>query len=512
MAQGHFDRQGRARPKLRTLSIVMAIVFAGLVGTVIGALVWTSSLLQRATAAVIRDTRSLATVNELEVAILTYNRYSNPLVVSEQPNLAARRDDLNEKIARLLHEAMGHAGGPQELAQVHEIGLRIDTYRQERETIETTGMELAEAVQAATVRLNDVLVSLQALGELNAAQVERAQARALEVDRLSNLAGAGAALLLVLALLFGFLGIRRYVLRPMLQLHATIERFRRGDATARADQQGAQEVAGIAWAFNEMADALGRQRQDQLTFLAGVAHDLRNPMSGIRIAVHTLSRKELTDRRRVRTLDLLSRQVDRLARMVDDLADAIRIQAGHLELRIEEVDLRQIAEDVVRLFAPTTPDQAIVLEKPEAPVLVQGDPVRLEQVLNNSLTNAIKFSPDGTRIDVVVESYDGDAVLSVRDRGIGLTPEELALVFVPFRRLRPEVAPGTGLGLSVVRHIVEAHRGSIEVESVPGVGSVFRVRLPLVVSASVTAPTPLVAIAGGAPAPSAAGGTEEGEG
>src|SRR5690606_31960016 len=119
------------------------------------------------------------------------------------------------------------------------------------------------------------------------------------------------------------------------------------------------------------------------------------------------------------------------------------------------------------------PEHQITAHLPDERVEIQGDPLRLEQVVSNLLSNAIKFSPGGgpVRIDVTMEG--SDVVLSVSDRGVGIPREELPSMFLPFRRRRPDIAPGAGLGLSVVRHIVAAHGGSIDVQSDPGAGTTF---------------------------------------
>jgi signal transduction histidine kinase len=234
-----------------------------------------------------------------------------------------------------------------------------------------------------------------------------------------------------------------------------------------------------------------RQRENQLAFLAGVAHDLRNPIAALKMAIHGLQ-AEQSEARRTRTLAILDRQMGHLARMIDDLLDATRIEAGRLELHLEDVNLRDVVENVVRLYAPTAPDHDVRVTASDAGVMVHADPFRLEQVLSNLLSNAIKFSPAGGAVEVRVEIEDAHAMLSVTDHGIGISPEVVSELFTPFRRHRPDVASGAGLGLSIVRRIVSAHGGSVDVESQPGSGATFRVRLPLIATATTEAASRLV--------------------
>jgi signal transduction histidine kinase len=168
--------------------------------------------------------------------------------------------------------------------------------------------------------------------------------------------------------------------------------------------------------------------------------------------------------------------------MVGDLLDATRIEAGKLELQLEERDARELAHAVVELYQAAGPSHELKLSLPDTPVLLSCDGARIEQVLNNLVSNAIKYSAEGTRVDVTV-LQQGDAVLlSVADQGMGISADEQRHLFAPFRRTHGarEHAPGAGLGLSVARRIVEAHGGRIEVDSHPGRGSVFRVHLPVV--------------------------------
>jgi signal transduction histidine kinase len=241
---------------------------------------------------------------------------------------------------------------------------------------------------------------------------------------------------------------------------------------------GSRESSDLALAFNDMADALIRMRANQHAFVAGVGHDLRNPIQGMKMALHALE-NDGGPRARDRTLSALHRQLDGLTRMLDDLLDATRLDGGQLSLALQRVDLQEVAEAAVRFYQPTAPRHEIEFAGTGRPVWVHADPHRLEQIIGNLVSNAIKFSPEGGPIVVVADADAHDAILSVVDRGIGMSPADVEGLFVPFQRHRPEIAPGVGLGLSMVRRLVEAHAGRIDVRSEPGKGSTFNVRLPL---------------------------------
>jgi signal transduction histidine kinase len=167
--------------------------------------------------------------------------------------------------------------------------------------------------------------------------------------------------------------------------------------------------------------------------------------------------------------------------MVGDFLDMANIEAGKLELRFQEQDVCQLVRNVVALFESTSPNHDLRVSTPAAAVPLRCDPLRIEQVVTNLVSNAIKYSPEGGAVGISLRVVREEAVIEVRDHGIGITRGDQRRLFEPFRRLHlsRETIAGVGLGLFVVRRIVEAHRGRIEVESAVGTGSTFRVALPI---------------------------------
>jgi signal transduction histidine kinase len=459
------------------------VTFGLLMLALVGTLIWTSTRHRGATAAAFRDAEGMALASDIERSLLAYQRISNLYVATGEPELGDSVAELLGATRDLLRRAREYVGNPTEEALMTEITGRFELYVNERIALEARDLRLSEIVQLTRPDITEITDLLAALRELKQSQVAMANLEAQRIERLSTLAGIGAAGLVGLGLLAAALGVRRYVIRPTLELLQAITRFRAGETQTRAREFGSHESSELAQAFNDMADQLARQREQQFTFLAGIAHDLRNPLSGLKVAVHLLG-TDLNHTDRQRTLGGVDRQVDRLSRMIDDLLDATRIEAGQLAIEVEDIDARSIAEDVVRHYAPTSPQHAISLELPPVPVPIRADPVRLGQVLGNLVSNAIKFSPDGGPVQVSLATRADEAVLAVTDRGVGIEPEALPELFDPFRRSGSgaAVAPGVGLGLSVARSIIEAHGGSIEVESAPEAGSTFRLHLPLATS------------------------------
>ncbi len=218
--------------------------------------------------------------------------------------------------------------------------------------------------------------------------------------------------------------------------------------------------------------------------MATLAHELRNPLAAIINALRVLERLGAPDGHAVRLRQLIGRQARHLTRLVEDVLDVTRLRHGKLRLEREPVDLVEIVRQAVEsLEAAGRGTHHVIREAyADAPVVIAGDATRLEQVVRNLLDNAVKYSPANTAIDVCVERAGSDAVLSIRDEGIGIESEFLPRLFEPFaqaERAGQRRADGLGLGLPLVRAVVEEHGGTITAHSDGfGRGSRFVVRVP----------------------------------
>jgi PAS domain S-box-containing protein len=224
------------------------------------------------------------------------------------------------------------------------------------------------------------------------------------------------------------------------------------------------------------------RRKDQ--FIATLAHELRNPLAPIRMAVSLLANPRTADTDRKWALGVVERQVAHMARLIDDLLDMARITSGKLLLRKEHVLLTAVVEAALETSRPAI-DAArhqLVTSLPPTPVMLHADPTRLAQVLANLLNNAAKYTPPGGVIELSAEVAGGEIVLAVRDNGMGFPAELGAQLFEPFMQWAPAEAAsaGLGIGLALVRGIVALHDGTASAASAgPGKGSRFEVRLPL---------------------------------
>jgi signal transduction histidine kinase/CheY-like chemotaxis protein len=261
-----------------------------------------------------------------------------------------------------------------------------------------------------------------------------------------------------------------------------------GEAMRRArDRYRASEAE-----LKERAHQLQRADTNKSQFLAVMAHELRNPLAPLRTGL-ALLRLQHADPSTRETHDMMERQIAQLSRLIDDLLDVSRIDRGKLEFRAERVSIEAVLRTAVDTAKPNVDAKGhlLTLRKPGQPLYVDGDPVRLAQVISNLLNNAAKFTPANGRIELSASEEGGRVVLSVADNGIGIAPEHLNEVFDMFVQLDSShvtSAGGLGLGLTLARAIVDRHGGTIEARS-PGVGrgSQFVVRLP---KAAAPAPPP----------------------
>ncbi len=218
--------------------------------------------------------------------------------------------------------------------------------------------------------------------------------------------------------------------------------------------------------------------------LALISHDMRSPLTSIRGYVELLLDDEtgpLQENQR-HCLEVVRRNADRLDRQIGDLLLAASLAEGRLQLHRSAVDVARLVMEAAEAAGPQAAGRDIRLEAASQSMpLLDADGPRLAQVLDNLISNAVKYTPDGGRVDVRAELDAGEVSLSVSDTGIGLTAGERAAIFEPFYRadaVKERGIKGTGLGLVIVKAVAEAHGGSVAVKSEPGAGSTFTVRLP----------------------------------
>ncbi len=230
-------------------------------------------------------------------------------------------------------------------------------------------------------------------------------------------------------------------------------------------------------------DVTGHKKVENIKdeFIGLVSHELRTPMTVLNGTLHVASLPNITPEERDLMMQDARHSSDELAQILDNLVELSRHQAGRLQLAVEETDLGQLIRDIVTAEEAHLEGYNIVTDVPDELPLLDLDRVRVRQVLRNLMSNAAKYSPEGTEIRVSARRQDGEVLVSVTDHGKGITPEEQSQLFQPFERLAEtsRTSRGLGLGLMVCKRLVEAHGGRIRVTSAPGQGSTFSFTLPL---------------------------------
>jgi PAS domain S-box-containing protein len=246
----------------------------------------------------------------------------------------------------------------------------------------------------------------------------------------------------------------------------------------RTDQKEQEEL------LRNRAEALADANEQKNVFLATLAHELRNPLAGIVNAMNILRMLIKDNPTLDQPVKIIERQAAHLRRLVDDLNDVARISTGKVQLRKERVELAAVVQNAVEAVRPLIESRRhnLAVSLPPAAIYLEADPVRLQQVLANLLTNAARYTDEGGQITLSGTVQDSEVVVRVRDTGIGIAPAMLPRIFDLFTQLTPaasQMQGGLGIGLTLVKNLVELHHGSVQARSDGvGKGSEFTVRLP----------------------------------
>lgn len=447
---------------LRNVLSIAAIVITLLVLTAAVSLVFATTIRQSTRAELTEAIERVRAIEEAEVGLLLHTRARD----------GAELRKLEVELRNLLTDATRYISTADEKRAFQSARAAVEHY-----------LDLAHEPQGAGNLRDAELRAIAALEQLTDVVVEdarAAQARALRWSRIANI-GAIAFGIAIIAITFGVvLWLRRRAIRPLFALANTMKRFGNGELDLRAPEQGATELREMMQRFNEMADSLAAQRQARIAFVGGVAHDLKNPLSAMKLALAAVAPGQPLppEPQLRRMLALVERQVTQIDRMVGDFFELTKLEAGGPELHLEPHDIGEIVRGSIELFDATA-QARVHLTLPDHPVVVACDALRIGQAVTNLVSNAIKYSPSAAPVEVRVATPPSELTIEVIDHGIGIRPDEVQRIFEPFQRgtvVKTDV-PGTGLGLYNVRRIVHAHGGTIDIASKPGEGSTFRIRL-----------------------------------
>ena len=307
------------------------------------------------------------------------------------------------------------------------------------------------------------------------------------VSLIMEAVGVGFVIAVALALI-----LAKTLLQPILGMTKAAEAIAGGDFSKKLSVESDDEIGILADTFNNMASQLQAtleeiRRSEALRreFVANVSHELRTPLTSIRSYAETLTENpDMEKETEMNFLHVILNESDRMTKIVQDLLELSRFDAGSVQFNFERFSLAKSIEDVrdaVKLECAARGHTMTVHTPEDLPDIV-GDRARIEQVLINIVTNAIKYTPDGGQIDITSGSSDGFVWVAIKDTGIGIPEEDIPRLFDRFYRVdkaRSRESGGTGLGLSIALEIIQRHGGAIDVQSAVGEGTTVTVRLPI---------------------------------
>ncbi|HEX2865303.1 MAG TPA: ATP-binding protein [Deinococcales bacterium] len=288
-----------------------------------------------------------------------------------------------------------------------------------------------------------------------------------------------AALIALIVAAFAGAALAYTISRPVLDLTRATRRYASGERGTRAAVPGGGELAELGAAFNHLADSLNAEQERERQMIADIAHEFRTPLTVLRSELEAM--QDGLSPCTPESLAPLVEETELLARLVSDLRVVTLAEAGALPLQRRDTDLAALAASVIGAFHARASAAGVKLALETTPASAPVDPERLRQVLHNLLENALRHTPHGGQVTLAVSPDGQTAVLQVRDTGPGLPTDRPERIFDRFYRVDParsRTDGGSGLGLSIVRAIVNAHGGTVHAANAPTGGAILTARLP----------------------------------
>jgi len=468
------------RPRVRSLKSYVGIWTGSILLSfllLIGAWFTVQAHLRQMKQEILSDTRALDAARTLESHLLTEDREDLLWrVTGDAEHRTHKLAALQQAVEAAEHLSTAGAS-PEEVQLVEDLRTRLLAVRDEAASLIPPPLEKSRPLAEG------LLAIVRRYIEKNQSDMEMTIRAALRLQSGIDYSAIGVVAAVGLLLTVGSLSLLRRVIGPTLELTRVARRFGQGDFSARATVTQDDELGALCRTFNHMAEETASHERTRLEFVAMVAHDLKSPLITIGGGARRLRSGKLGPEQQAAWLDRIITQAARLEKLTHDLMDTVQISTGRLCVNRARLDLAALLREVCREQAGILSDHSLRFEGgEECPVL--GDRDRIERVVTNLVSNAAKYSPKGSTIEVKVARQESLAFFTVRDEGAGIAPEDLKAIFEPFGRgsQAHQMAKGTGLGMNVVKHILEAHDGSITIRSEVGKGTTVEVTLPLALS------------------------------
>jgi signal transduction histidine kinase len=379
-----------------------------------------------------------------------------------------------KEAGRLIRLLYTYAAGSKEKKLIANVEKSFDRY-QVAQTVQPEPN--IEEVSRAT---DNLLQEVKILGDKSTRQVKQTIEESERLNSLVDLWSVSVSLFALIMAAVGSIALMRRILPPTLALVRAAKKFGQGDFNARIGSYREDELGRLCQTFNQMAEGINSLLKDRMNFMAAVAHDLRNALVVVGGAAHRLKRKLAAPSEHAIWLDRIVEQAGYLDKLIQDLMDSARIETGELSLQLTEIELTSFVRSIQEIQRETFASHRILFEG-SGECYVNADKVRLERVFTNLISNAVKYSENGSSVLLKVDRFEADALIIVKDEGVGIAHDQIHELFQPFKRLdrTKNMAKGTGLGLFSAKKIVEAHGGSIQISSQSGNGTTVEIRLPV---------------------------------
>lgn len=437
--------------------------------------------------------------------LVRLDEFTRKFLVLRDPGYAAEldrlRSELQLRLAELRRLPLDTSGDPAEgrfeeaLGQYSRLADRLDERVLAGEQISTDDrIALQEAFDATAAALNELEVTLRQA--IDAQLVESSQ-RAERARRFAVIAAGGAAVAALLAALIIGQGVARGVGR----LARGTRELARGNFDHRVQEAGGEELASLARDFNSMALQLSELDRLKRDFVSSVSHDLKAPLASMQETTRLLLEGTVGDLndKQERLLRLTLASNERLSAMIGDLLDLARLEAGAMEFETEPLDLTRVSQRTLEEATTLLESRQLRIDfASSGPALIEADPQWLARALWNLISNAAKFSPVGSRLEIRVDSGNSGSLagapqrlhgqlptlyarFAISDSGPGIPDQEKERIFERFQRSNKvrRDGSGTGLGLAITREVAERQGGAVWAEDAPGGGSLFVLVLPL---------------------------------
>lgn len=290
---------------------------------------------------------------------------------------------------------------------------------------------------------------------------------------------AGGASIIILFVIYSILS--KFLTRPLIRMKEATEKLSEGNFDVNLPTMGNDELGELSIAIKKLATDLERMKNERNEFLASISHELSTPLTYLIGYLKVAMRDELSEQERSHYLQIIAEESNRMKDLVKDLMDLAKMDEVMFTVTKEKFSAKQFIEDIHQLVYPSFSLKKIELKlicKDEFTIF--ADPLRVEQMALNLLDNALKYSDAHSTVTLEIYKEKNNSVLTVTDEGIGISLDEIDLIFEKLYRIeksRSRAFGGSGLGLAIVKELVEAHDGTIEVESAVGVGSRFTVKI-----------------------------------